>query len=276
LSARKVQEDGDWNVSSVEDAITAITKGIVKQVGCEWESSSTHERFLQRLAGHSGRKTCDIFTLNYDVVIESSLEQLCFAYSDGFRGAENAYFDPGMYEGDSRPGTLFHYYKLHGSVNWFRDTNGIVRRRPGQNESATEPHIIYPSEQKYYQAQYGVYETLLLKFRDRLRQVTPNNKLVILGYSLSDEHIVEAIVDSVCSPQSNLTVYALLGAESDPDVQTARLQALVDRCQNRFNVMVGRHTFLGSALESREWDAIKALDLWKFENLVGLLTGVQP
>jgi len=276
LVARKIQEDGEWNVGCVEDAITTTTKAIVKQIGAEWKSSPIHERFLQRLAGHSARKTCDIFSLNYDVVMESSLEQLCFAYTDGFRGGENAYFDPSMYDVDSRPGTLFRYYKLHGSVNWFRDANGVVRRRPAQNESGTEPHIIYPSEQKYFQSQYGVYETLLSRFRDRLRERTPNNKLVILGYSLSDEHIVEAIIDSVCSPQSNLTVYALLGAEPDPNIQTARLQALVDRCHNRFNVMVGRHAFLGSALESGEWDAIKAMDLWKYENLVGLLTGVLP
>lgn len=276
LSSRKVQKEGDWSIESVDQAINSVTKGIVEEIGGVWTSSSTHERLFQRLAGHTGRTTCDIFTLNYDVIIESTLEELQLPYTDGFRGAENAYFDPIVYDEESRRAPFFRLYKLHGSVNWYRDDRGAVRRRPSQGEIGGGPHLIYPSEQKYRQTQYGVYESLLSRFRDRLRQQRPNNKLVILGYSLSDDHIAEAIVDSVCVPGGNLTVYAFLGADENPALQTARLQSFADRCHNRFNVMIGRHHFIGSALEPNEWNAIKENDLWKFENLVRMMTGEVP
>ena len=99
---------------------------------------------------------------------------------------------------------------------------------------------------------------------------------MIVGYSLTDEHILELIVDAVQAERSNLTVYAFIGPEDSPEKQIERMQALADRCQNRFNVMIGQERFIGPALEKAEWDELKAKNLWQFENLVGLLAGETP
>ena len=133
--------------------------------------------------------------------------------------------------------------------------------------------MIYPCEQKYFQSQYGAYEAMLMRFRQRLRQERANNKLVVLGYSMSDEHIVEAILDAVQARASNLTVYALLGPESTVELQIARFRKLVDSGKGRINVMIGQSEFLGPGLERADWETIRGMDFWKFENLVRLLAG---
>jgi hypothetical protein len=73
-----------------------------------------------------------------------------------------------------------------------------------------------------------------------------------------------------------LTVYAFVGAEEGKDQQMKRFSEIAQRCDNRFNVFVGRERPIGSALTSEEWEKVKLLDLWKFENLAGLMAGGQP
>lgn len=272
LLSRKDKQYGDWDDSKINAALKKTLLEIVNQMGGEWEPSQIHERFFKRIAHHKGRKLCDIFSLNYDVVFETTFEDQCLPYVDGFRGADNAYFDPSLYKMDVSDAPLFRLYKLHGSINWVRDHNEVVRRIPHNQLVKGEKQVIYPSEQKYYQTQYGIYETLLSIFRNRLREDRPNNKLVVLGYSLSDDHINEAIIDAICEPNNNLTVYVFLGVANDFDEQIKRLRSLVERSNNRFNVMVGDKEFLGPALEKTEWESLKSSNLWKFENLVDILT----
>lgn len=273
MACRKGKKIDGWELANCDESIKKILSRVITAVGCQWQSSATHEDFLKRLAGHAGRKVCDIFTLNYDVLIEATLEELSYLYTDGFWGAENAYFDVNTFDQEPTKGPFFRLYKLHGSVNWSRDSEGCVRRRPGSAADNDRPQVIYPCEQKYVQSQYGVYEALLGRFRQRLRDPRPNNKLVVLGYSMRDEHIVEAILDGVRAPGSNLTVYVLVGAEPDEASQLGRFQKLVEQGMSRLNVMIGDSKFLGPALEKSDWDDIRSQNCWMFENLVGFLAG---
>ncbi len=274
LESRKDSQYGDWDVQTLRAKTASVLHSVVQSIGCEWSPSPTHVAFLKRLATHAGRRHCDIFTLNYDVVLEASLESERLPYTDGFRGAENAFFDPSCYESSLDEQVFFRIYKLHGSVSWCRDDEGVVRRRPGSCIEEDARLVIYPSEQKYYETRYGVYETLLARFRDMLRRDDrPNNKLVVLGYSFSDDHVTEAIVDAITRPGSKLTVYALVGADGDLPEQQRRFEDMVDRCEHRFSVMVGSESFHGEALEQPEWEEIRTKDLWKFENLVEYMCG---
>ncbi|RMH34913.1 MAG: hypothetical protein D6694_14900, partial [Gammaproteobacteria bacterium] len=133
--------------------------------------------------------------------------------------------------------------------------------------------VVYPAEQKYVQTQYGVYETLLSHFRNRLRENRPNNKLVVLGYSFSDEHINAVIEDSIRAEGSNLTVYAFVGPEEDAEEQENRFRKIAERCDHRFNVFMGQHSYISSSIEPEEWKEIKKLNLWNFEELVNIMVG---
>lgn len=271
----------DSHKISVEDIdawLVTIKKKIVVEVADDWAPSDYHQRFLRRVPGQRQRGPRDIFSLNYDTLLEASLDELRIPYVDGFRGTNRAWFDPETFD-DAGAGASFRLFKLHGSINWTRDEAGHVRRGRNANEDAAdEPVIVYPSEQKYLQTKYGVYETLLSQFRNRLRASNVNNCLIILGYSFNDEHINEAIFDAVTSRGSNLTVIAFIGPEEDHKRQNARLEIFGKRCESRFNAFISSGAtghFVGHALDADAAKAVLNAELWKFEKLVDFIAGVR-
>ena len=254
----------------IDSWLEYIKKKIVENIADNWSSNRYHKRFLERLR-NPGRVR-DIFSLNYDTILEASLDDLRLPYADGFRGANRAWFDGDIFNEENT--VEYRLFKLHGSVNWTRDADGHIRRG---FHWADEPAVVYPAEQKYIQTQYGVYETLMQRFRDRLRSGKMNNCLVVLGYSFNDEHINEAICDSVNERGNNLTVISFVGPEDNADAQNERLRALELRCDSRFNAFVGdgqKGRFIGRAVDPDEAGAILEAELWRFENLVDFIAGV--
>lgn len=271
-------EEHDLSIDQIDEWLAKIKKSIVTEVADDWQPSPYHERFLERLRGSNELRPRDIFSLNYDTLIESSLDSLRLPYVDGFRGTNRAWFDLQTFD-EAGMGIAYRIHKLHGSINWTRDNNGHVRRGRNANEDASdEPVVVYPSEQKYLQTQFGVYESLIGRFRDRLRSNSVNNHLVVLGYSFNDEHVNEAIFDAINAPNSNLTVIAFVGPEEDIDAQKQRLQEFSKRCDYRFNVFVGgaeNGFFLGHATDAESAHKVLELELWQFENLVDYIAGVE-
>ncbi len=260
----------DW----IEKSLTAIKTEIVVSIADKWVPSAVHARFFKRIGGAWSKGGRDIFTLNYDTVIEATLDHLRCHYSDGFRGTFHGWFDPTVFEEEPMSQSYFRVYKLHGSINWLREPSGFVRRAVVTSASdITDPVVVYPSEQKYLQTQFGVYETLIGNFRRRLRSTSPNNCLVTMGYSFNDEHINEAIADAILASGSNLTVIAFIGPDSDLVAQKTKLQALVARCDQRFNVFVGDAFHIGSALDESGAQALLKEGLWRFETLVDYVAG---
>ena len=271
LESTSGDDDKSITVADIDTWLNYIKKKLVARIADDWRPNSCHNnyhrKFLKRLRNH--RQPRDIFSLNYDTVLESSLEDLRTPYVDGFRGANRAWFDPPVFDEKAE----YRIFKLHGSVNWIRDSDSYIRR-VSDTPKEEEPVVVYPTEQKYIQTQYGVYETLMAKFRERLRIPKSNNTLVVLGYSFSDEHINEAICDSVRG--SNLTVISFVGPEPDHDAQKRRLEKLESRCDSRFNAFVGGVSdgyLVGNAADSTLKDTILEKELWQFENMVDLVAG---
>ncbi len=276
LCSIRNSDDHNISVTEIDTWLATIKKKIVATVADDWTPSNYHQRFLRRIRGQRKRGPRDIFSLNYDTLLEASLDELRMYYVDGFRGANRAWFDPDVFD-DARNEASYRLFKLHGSINWTRDEAGHVRRGRNANEDAAdEPVIVYPSEQKYLQTQYGIYETLLSEFRKRLRASSLNNCLVVLGYSFNDEHINEAICDAVTSRGSNLTVIAFIGPEQDREAQNTRLESFSERCDSRFNAFIDSGAtgyFIGNALDTDAASAVLNAELWKFEKLVDFIAG---
>lgn len=270
-----VIEDHSVHIISVEDIdrwLKDIKDSIVSQIVDEWKPSSFHQRFLQRICDQRQRRVLDLFSLNYDTVLESSLDELRLPYIDGFRGANRAWFDAKTFD-EAGGSALCRIFKLHGSVNWARDDHGHVRRG---RSSETEPNVIYPSEQKYIQTQFGIYEELMGRFRNRLRIDSVNNCLVVLGYSFHDEHINEAIRDAINTRGSNLTVVAFIGPEKNRSQQDERLAKFAKHCDSRFNAFLGdgdSGKFIGNAVDKELAQAILSAKFWQFEKLVEFIAG---
>jgi hypothetical protein len=268
----------DVSIAEIDVWLKLIKAGIVQAITDEWIASTYHRRFLQRVRNPRQGRPRDVFSLNYDTVLEATLDELRLPYVDGFRGTNRAWFDPDVFDEIGSVGPQFRIFKLHGSINWTRDANGYVRRG-GKEHVTDEPIVVFPSEQKYLQTQYGVYETLMARFRNRLRITDANNYLIVLGYSFNDDHITEAICDAVTARDSNLTVVAFVGPEDEREKQIARLDAIASRCDYRFNAFIGSGVtghFVGHALDEDAAKAVIKAEVWRFENLVTLIAGEVP
>lgn len=144
------------------------------------------------------RLPLEIFTVNYDLLLETALEQLRVAYFDGFVGTLNARFHTELVENapvdseESVPAFFTRLWKLHGSVNWaWRDGRYIVRL--GQAVSDGQAAAIYPSDTKYEESRRVPFVVLQDRFRRALLQ--PETLVLIAGYSFGDEHLNELIFD---------------------------------------------------------------------------------
>lgn len=143
-----------------------------------------------------------VFTTNYDLLAEQAFEETSCPYFDGFVGSKKAFFDLGTVENDQ----LLHsrwcrLWKIHGSINWKIDSEkGIIR---SDKIEGNENYLIYPSHLKYDQSRKMPYLAML----DRLKQfiLTQSAVLFISGYSFSDDHINDVIVQGL---QSNPTAMA--------------------------------------------------------------------
>ena len=270
-------DDHTMTVGEIDAWLTQIKKKIVCMVNDDWKASQYHRRFLRRLHNQQGCR--DVFCLNYDTLLEASLDELRLPYVDGFRGTKRGWFDDEIF--DEKNAAAYRIFKLHGSINWTRDTDGHVRRIDISKGNA-ETVVVYPSEQKYLQTQYGVYETLMGRFRNRLRIPNVNNHLIILGYSFNDAHVDEAIFDSINARGSNLTVIAFIGPENIENKQSkqyARLKEFSQRCDFRFNAFIGDANtgkFVGNAFDDQAVTLILKAELWKFERLVDFITEENP
>lgn len=130
-------------------------------------------------------KPVEIFTTNYDLLLEQALEEQRVPYFDGFVGSDSAFLDLESMAEDDLPPRWARLWKIHGSINWWLTAKNKIRRSRDQVEG--EQLLIYPSHLKYDQSRQMPYYAMV----DRLRVFLRTDQCVLLtcGYSFGDEHI---------------------------------------------------------------------------------------
>ncbi len=130
-------------------------------------------------------KPVEIFTTNYDLLLEQALEEQRVPYFDGFVGSDSAFLDLESMAEDDLPARWARLWKIHGSVNWWMTMRQKIRR--SRDEGKGEQLLIYPSHLKYDQSRQMPYFAML----DRLRMFLRSDQCVLLtcGYSFGDEHV---------------------------------------------------------------------------------------
>lgn len=201
-----------------------ICKIILDQVGKELSNRDTPYHNLAIWARAIPRiKPIHIFTTNYDLLVEQALEETSCPYFDGFIGSKRAFFDLGTVEDEQ----LLHprwcrLWKVHGSINWKIDKDKRVVRSDKVEEN--EGYLIYPSHLKYDQSRKMPYLAML----DRLKQflLSQSSVLFISGYSFSDDHINDVIVQGLQSNSTAMTFAFLYGLLDDVKYEKAKQCAL--------------------------------------------------
>ena len=144
----------------------------------------------------------EIFTTNYDVLIEQALERQQVPYFDGFIGSSRPFFDQRAIEDGEIPLRWSRLWKLHGSINWRYDkTSKTVVR--SEREADGDELLIHPSHMKYDESRRMPYFVMIDRLRSFIRHKERPVALIILGYSFGDQHLNEAIVESLKANSSS-------------------------------------------------------------------------
>lgn len=198
----------------------ALDKCVCQRIVSALDIASANLTPMSHFAAWAGRADyrhpIEIFTVNYDLLLETALEEHGVPYFDGFVGNLKARFRADLVE--APPGDPSGYvasrfvrlWKLHGSVNWERSEEQIVRR--GQPVKDL-PAAIYPSDAKYEESR----RVPFLVLQDRLRRALhqPETVALVSGFSFADDHLNEMLFDAAIRRERSEFVVFSYGEISD-------------------------------------------------------------
>lgn len=210
------------------------------QTNCGDSFVQSREQYLQSICNivfkrHSSvlHKMINIFTTNYDPLIEQALEKLSIEYSDGFSGRLIPTFSTSNYgkiinkissiENKTTEIVTANLLKLHGSLSWTQVENHIVyedykikisrmeRYQMGTsdflNDYIKNFAIVNPNKDKFnttvlnsnYYDQLRIFGNTLEKY---------NSCLLAFGFSFNDEHIRAIMERSLLNPTLTAFIFA--------------------------------------------------------------------
>lgn len=172
--------------------------------------------------------TKEIFTTNYDLLIEKAMELNHIPYFDGFVGSYEPFFWPESIEKNVNLTDLtfnwIRLWKIHGSLNWeFRkessnESSNIIR--VGKIDKPENELVVYPSKEKYNLSRKQPF----VAYFDRLKNYLIQGEILFIfsGYSFSDQHINEIIFNAL---RQNPRLYSIVMCFSDEQVKSMESNA---------------------------------------------------
>lgn len=202
----------DLNNSRFSTQLTAYTNAALDFIQCVvWECLSTQNeivgfQLLLQLLEVPEIENVSIGTLNHDLLVERMLTDKGIRYLDGFGDPDGdvRFFDETIFLAQRHK---VHYYKLHGSLNWFRVRDG---RAPGAifdryalllnpdvwhnrdsrgtfvDNLSGIPLFLTGSYNKMIQYNYGIIKHMLHHYEVDLHSC---DKLIVSGYGWNDKGI---------------------------------------------------------------------------------------
>ena len=189
------------NGTSYDELGRRICNEIGKNVSAELPiGTNPYADVISWIAGTQREHSVEVFTPNYDLLVEEAFERARVPYYDGFSGSHRPFFDAASVSTDELPARWSRLWKLHGSLGWAILDGTVVRTG---ERGATE--LIYPDHLKYDQVTRLPYSALF----ERLRQflLIPDTVLICTGFSFLDSHIC-AVLEEALAANAHTAVYA--------------------------------------------------------------------
>lgn len=232
----------------------ALESKIVEACKLELQPQAPHKDFLNKI---TARKSSDprvqLFTTNYDLLFERAANEGGFVVIDGFsftqpRKFSGRYFDfdivnrekTRIKQEESFVSKVFHLYKLHGSLSWFKDAFGNIE----QQDQPTKPLIIYPASEKYESSYEQPYFEMMSRFQQALRK--ESTLLIVIGFGFQDKHIQNVIIEAV--EQNPSFQLLIVNFSATGGIDTECLKSFFvdeDKKQVKRNVNIVFDTFTG-------------------------------
>lgn len=195
-----------------------------------------HEVFLLKLRTFGCLKRTSIYTPNYDLAFEYSLDKLGIEYKDGFSGFVNRIFDPRKLQGNDKTALV----KIHGSVNWTVENGKIKEFQPKFEGGKVKiddsiPVLIYPTSNKLFQTYSTPYSELMRNMLDKME--TGKNVVVVMGYRYGDDHINDILYKALENP-NNMFYFFLFNPDEKIDF-IDRIKLLSENMPN-IHILTGR------------------------------------
>ena len=215
--------------------------------------------FILSFAARTGGKDrLNLFTTNYDRVLEETADRVGLRFIDRFVGALEPVFRSSRLDIDyhyNPPGIrgeprylegVVRFTKLHGSLDWFQCRGKIRKIGVPFGANSIDPYInvagisewqdaiIYPNSSKDRETAEYPYVDL---FRDFAASICrPNSTLVTYGYGFGDSHINRIIEDSLSIASTHLVIISY-------DLADGRIASFFERnrAKAQISLLVGKN-----------------------------------
>lgn len=210
------------NADDIQDMIERMKELIRENVSVHNEikknqdilENLNHCSFAKWIGRVERKFAVEIFTTNYDYLLELGLELKNISYYDGFTGSYEPFFDSESVEELNFLQNRTKLWKIHGSLGWQfnKEYKKVLRKEPNKKDL-----FIYPSTLKYSDSKKQPY----ISFLDRLSNFLKQDDAVLItnGYSFGDEHINERILTALKSNNSAHVIalyYDIIEKEKEP------------------------------------------------------------
>ena len=258
LSLEELQKNLTETLNEFTDNILGIEGSIISSSDNRENAFNKLVSFLMSFASRSGtRDRLNIFTTNYDRLIEAGADVAGLRLIDRFVGALSPVFRSSRMDVDMHynpPGIrgeprylegVARFTKLHGSLDWIATGNDIRRVGLPFGTKSIKPFLesagmdatysslmIYPNSAKDRETAEYPYVELFRDFAAALCR--PNSTLVTYGYSFGDDHINRVIRDMLTIPSTHLVIIAY-------DDSSGRIMKKFDEWgrQSQISLMIG-------------------------------------
>lgn len=213
-----------------------ICNKIVEKLEVNLPDKDTPYHKLAQWISIDREKPIEVFTTNYDLLLEEAFEDLSIPYFDGFVGSRQSFFDLRAVEDNLIPKHWTRLWKIHGSINWFQKENKEVYRS-SLTKANGDSYLIYPSHLKYEQSRKMPYLALIDQLNRFLR--LPNSLMVLSGYSFNDEHLNDTILSALKANPNSMVIAMLFDTLTfeDPEKnQIERYPKAIQLAKNRNNL----------------------------------------
>lgn len=257
----KIRKELDKLKSELSNGLASFANKVLQSENNIINSANTEiaaEYLMSFLVSFSGRSATrerlNLFTTNYDRIIEYGAELAGIRLIDRFVGTINPIFRSSRVEVDMHynpPGIrgeprylegVVHFTKLHGSLDWAAQ-GGVIKRFAlpygASNIRTYSNHdqrnlMIYPNSSKDRETAEYPYVEL---FRDLAASICrPNSTVFVYGYSFGDDHINRVLIDMLSIPSTHLVIISF-------DDESGRVKRFYDEAKRpaQISLLLGKH-----------------------------------